>query len=83
MTSIQAIKLPVLLSMLPKEGLGSIIYQARWSKKNLPVPNLLNSSSSATATQDTCRWEVKKVALTFNEEGKIGGDAWGVFYWKG
>ncbi|ORY91594.1 hypothetical protein BCR35DRAFT_252535, partial [Leucosporidium creatinivorum] len=66
--------LPRLLSLLPKDGVASSVYQSRWATKGLPVP-------SPSAPEQGCRWEVKKVALDLH--GNVTGRAWGVQYWKG
>lgn len=74
-----SIRLPRLLSLLPRDGVTSSVYQTRWAAKGLPVP-------SAASLDSTCRWEVKKVRLDLaaGEEGnKVTGRAWGVLYWKG
>lgn len=76
--------LPRLLSLLPKDGLNSTIYQTRWAGKGFPTPS---ASASAAINDGTCRWEVKKVRLAFqetdNDKAKVAARAWGVFYWKG
>ncbi|GAA5916119.1 uncharacterized protein JCM6883_001737 [Sporobolomyces salmoneus] len=77
----QASKLPQLLSLLPKDGVGSLVYQNRWKGKGLPVPS--PDASTPTAAQDTCFYEVKKVQLKQSEQGKLKAEAFGVLYWKG
>ncbi|GAA5886988.1 hypothetical protein JCM16303_003081 [Sporobolomyces ruberrimus] len=77
----RATKLPRLLSLLPKDGVGSLIYQSRWKGKGFPVPP--PTSSPSNPAQDACYYEVKKVHLAVNDEGKLKGQAFGVLYWKG
>jgi hypothetical protein len=69
-----ATRLPRLLSLLPKDGVSSSVYQRRWALKGLPVP-------TAAAPEQGSRWVVKKVQLDLH--GKVTGRAWGVLYWKG
>lgn len=69
--------LPRLLSLLPKDGQGASIFPTRWAGKGLPTP------ANKAAGDETCRWEVKRVKLAFNEGAKVSGKAWGVLYWKG
>ncbi|GAA5900589.1 hypothetical protein JCM6882_000916 [Rhodosporidiobolus microsporus] len=78
MPRVQAVQLPRLLSLLPRDGVGALVYPSRWAGKGLPVP------IGAAALDGTCRWEIKKVRLQVNEDGKhVGGRAWGVLHWKG
>ncbi|GAA6014622.1 hypothetical protein JCM10207_006881 [Rhodosporidiobolus poonsookiae] len=70
------VTLPRLLSLLPRNGVGARVYQSRWQGKGLPVP-------SAAQPDDGCYWEVKKVRLRVDDEGKVHGRAWGVHNWKG
>ncbi|GAA6023530.1 hypothetical protein JCM11491_005530 [Sporobolomyces phaffii] len=76
----QATKLPRLLSLLPKDGVGALVYQNRWKGKGFPVPS--PAATPATAT-DACFYEVKKVASKLNEHGVAKLHAFGVLYWKG
>ncbi|GAA6062796.1 hypothetical protein JCM10212_002165 [Sporobolomyces blumeae] len=75
----RATQLPKLLSLLPKDGVGSRVYQNRWRGQGYPVPTSLNPDDA----QGKCYWEVVKSDLRINENGKPRGDAWGVKYWKG
>ncbi|GAA5956702.1 hypothetical protein JCM3765_005710 [Sporobolomyces pararoseus] len=74
-------KLPRLLSLLPKDGVGSLVYQSRWRAKQLPIPSPTDTLS--TASKDSCFYEIKKVHFKANESGKLKAEAFGVFYWKG
>ncbi|KAK4057959.1 hypothetical protein OIO90_001178 [Microbotryomycetes sp. JL221] len=72
------VRLPRLLSLLPRDGVGSSVYQTRWHAKGLPVPRRQPSD----ADDGSCRWDVERVKL--NHEGdKVTGKAYGVMYWKG
>ncbi|GAA5850221.1 hypothetical protein JCM5353_007777, partial [Sporobolomyces roseus] len=76
----QSTKLPRLLSLLPQDGVGSLIYPSRWKGKGLPTPS---SSTTTQSPRDACFYDIKKVSLTTTEAGKLKGEAFGVLYWKG
>ena len=69
--------LPRLLSLLPKNGLNSLVFQTRWTGKGLPTP------SRGTETTSACYYQVKKVVLAHNDAGKLTAKAFGVKFWKG
>ncbi|KAM0788847.1 hypothetical protein ACM66B_002932 [Microbotryomycetes sp. NB124-2] len=69
------VRLPRLLSMLPRDGVGASVYQTRWHAKGLPVPR-------GQHVDQACRWDVKRVRLDL-EGDKVKGRAYGVMYWKG
>ncbi|TNY19941.1 phenylalanine ammonia lyase [Rhodotorula diobovata] len=71
------VPLPRLLSLLPRNGLGASVYESRWAGKGLPVP-----TTAAPSSNETCRWDVKKVKL-HTDNGKIRARAYGVLHWKG
>ncbi|GJN89881.1 hypothetical protein Rhopal_002870-T1 [Rhodotorula paludigena] len=72
-----SVKLPQLLSLLPRDGIGASVYASRWAGKGLPVPTAASHEGDAT-----CRWDVKKVRLV-TKDGRVTGRAWGVLHWKG
>lgn len=74
----QSTKLPRLLSLLPSDGVGSLIYPSRWKGKGLPTPS---SSTTPQSPRDACFYDIKKVSLTTTEAGKLKGEAFGVLYW--
>lgn len=71
-----SVKLPQLLSLLPRDGVGASVYASRWAGKGLPVPTAAPHEGDAT-----CRWDVKKVRLV-TKDGRVTGRAWGVLHWK-
>lgn len=73
-------KLPRLLSLLPQDGVGSLVYQSRWRAKQLPIPSPTDTLS--TASKEACFYEIKKVQIKPNENGKLKAEAFGVFYWS-
>lgn len=75
------VRLPRLLSLLPKDGLNAVVYQSRWHALGLPTP--ANAPES-----ESCRWEVKRVKLLFettndDKAPRVKANAYGVKYWKG
>lgn len=82
-------RLPELLSLLPRNGVGAIIYQNRWKGKGLPTPLPASASPSPLSPLSspenarTCFWEVKKVLLSFDTVGRPRARAYGVLTWKG
>jgi hypothetical protein len=69
--------LPRLLSLLPKDGLNSIVYQTRWKGKGIPTPDSASNLAGASY------WDVLLVKHSYNDAGKVTGKAYGVLYWKG
>jgi hypothetical protein len=77
--SAQATKLPRLLSLLPKDGVGALVYQNRWKGKGFPIPS---PDSTLDSNDGACFYQVKRVESNLNEQGVAKLKAFGVLYWS-
>lgn len=74
---VQGVRLPRLLSLLPRDGVGARVYQTRWRGKGLAVPTA--PLDAPTTGDGPCYYDVKRVRVNPKDQGKV--DAFGVFYW--